>query len=118
MNYELCEHGKRIGLDDCETCSVVGLKSQLRRMLEERNEARSKLGEQSKLLEAIHDDLLLRAKIGREKEMVVELSNSLWLRLCAAIDDGDPDFSCCPFHREGGSSEACCNYLEGKEPPT
>ena len=43
MNYDLCEHGLRIGLDNCDTCSVVGLKSQLRRVLEERNEARRRL---------------------------------------------------------------------------
>lgn len=42
-DYDRCDHGQRIGLDDCDKCSVIGLRSQLRRVLDERNAARTAL---------------------------------------------------------------------------
>lgn len=76
-DYYRCDHGQRIGLDDCEQCSVDGLRSQLKRLLTERNEARSKLASESKIVEAYEGAMVaLREALGLsghdEHELVLD----------------------------------------------
>jgi hypothetical protein len=77
-----CGHGnlKR----QCELCEFD---EQLAGVVAERDAALLKLGSYLKLIEEIHDDLLQRSTVGREGEQVVNLSHSLWCRLCDAAED-------------------------------
>lgn len=76
-------------LGECDT--ELAQASELLRIAEDRiAEQASRLGERNKLLQAIHNDLWIRASLHSSGERVVDISNSVWRRLCDAVDEAFP----------------------------